>query len=448
MLRGRSKDEMPMARIVAAWWPLAVSWLLMSAEPAALAAVVARLDNPSVNLAAYGSVAFPLIGILQAPILTLLSLSTAISKDWESFIKGRILMFLTGGVLTVIYGIIIFTPIFYWIVKYLIGAPPEVIEPARSAMLIGLPWTFAVAYRRFHQGVMIRFEHSNAVTVGTFLRFLVDAAVLSIAWTVKTIPGASVAALMMVAGVITEAIYVGLRVRPIVNNELRVSPPAKQPMGIKDMWLFFLPLGLTPLLNQLIRPIGSAALSRMPNPLEAMAIWPVISSFSFLIVTPGAAFNEVVIALLDRPKARQTLQRFMTILMASQFMIFLLAVVTPLSLIWFRNVSGLSPHLATLASKAFILLIPVSLLTPLNSWFSGAIVHSRRSRSVTEAMVIYLMAYTGSLTLGRLFLTINGIYIAVGSAMIASLVQNCFLWLSSKRAFQLLDQENQINQPN
>lgn len=431
-----------MARIVAAWWPLAVSWLLMSAEPAALAAVVARLDNPNVHLAAYGSVAFPLIGILQAPVLTLLSLSTAISKDWDSFIKGRKLMFLTGGGLTVIYGIVIFTPLFDWIVRSVIGAPSEVIEPARSAMLIGLPWTFAVAYRRFHQGVMIRFEHSSAVTIGTMLRFVVDAIVLASAWMIKSLPGASVASLMMVAGVITEAIYVGLRVRPILNNELRVSPPVQRPMGLKEMWLFFLPLGMTPLLNQLIRPIGSAALSRMPNPLEALAIWPVISSFSFLIVTPGAAFNEVVIAMLDRPKARQNLRRFMTILMASQFILFLLVASTPLSSLWFSNVSGLSPHLSTLAAKAFLLLIPASLLTPLNSWLSGAIVHSRRSRSITEAMGIYLIAYTASLFLGRWLFSFSGIYIAVGSAMVASLAHNSFLWFRSKEAFQLLDQEN------
>ena len=85
----------------------------MSAEPPALAAVVARLANPNIHLAAYGSVAFPLIGILQAPILTLLSLSTTMSKDWDSFVKGRKLMFYLGGGLTVLYMLITFTPLYY-----------------------------------------------------------------------------------------------------------------------------------------------------------------------------------------------------------------------------------------------------------------------------------------------------------------------------------------------
>ena len=404
----------------------------MSAEPSALAAVVARLPNPSIHLAAYGSVAFPLIGIIQAPVLTLLSLSTAMSKDWASFVKGRRLMFYIGGFLTLLYVLVIFTPLYRWLVQVVISAPPEVLEPARVAMIIGLPWTFAVAYRRFHQGVMIRFEHSRVVTVGTLLRFTADAAVLILALVMWNIPGASVASLMMVAGVVTEAIYVGLRVRPILSGELRVAPAVKPAVGLWEMLVFFIPLGMTPLLNQLIRPIGAAALSRLPHPLETLAIWPVISSFSFLIVTPGSAFNEVVIAMLDRPHARENLRRFMFILMAVQFCVFVLVAFSPLSYWWFLRVSGLSPELAHLASRAFILLLPGSLLSPLNSWFSGLIIHSRRSRSITEAMGIYLGVYTAALWTGWLLVPVSGIYIAVASSMLASISQNAFLWYRSR----------------
>jgi len=45
---------MPYTRILKTWWPLAASWLLMGAELPALIAVVARLPDPAINLAAYG----------------------------------------------------------------------------------------------------------------------------------------------------------------------------------------------------------------------------------------------------------------------------------------------------------------------------------------------------------------------------------------------------------
>src|SRR5690606_38901202 len=127
------------------------------------------------------------------------------------------LMFALSGGLTLLYLIIAFTPLYYVIVEDLIGAPPEIVEPARLGMFVGLPWAFAVAYRRFHQGLMIRMEHSRAVTVGTLLRFTADAVVLYLAFVIGTIPGTVVAVAMMVCGVITEAVYVGLRVRPVLK---------------------------------------------------------------------------------------------------------------------------------------------------------------------------------------------------------------------------------------
>ncbi len=76
-------QHLPVGRVAAIWWPLAISWMLMSAEPPLISAVVARLADPSIHLAAYGSVTAPLCGIIQAPILTLLSLSTTMSKEWD-----------------------------------------------------------------------------------------------------------------------------------------------------------------------------------------------------------------------------------------------------------------------------------------------------------------------------------------------------------------------------
>ncbi len=399
-----------------------------------LSAVVARLANPTIHLAAYGSVANPLIGILQAPILTLLSLSTAMSKDWDSFLKGRKIMFFLGGGLTLLYLLITFTPLFDLIVRQVIGAPQEIVEPARWSMYVGVPWAFAVAYRRFHQGMMIRFEHSRAITVGTLLRFCADTIVLALAFWLQTIPGATVASGMMVCGVITEAVYVGLRARPIIRQELRHAPPLAEPIPLRAMIAFFIPLALTPFLNMLVRPIGSAALSRLPDPLQTLAIWPVISSFSWLIVTPGAAYNEVVIALLDRPGSRRSLVQFLWMLMGSQLGLMLALALTPLGYLWFSPVAGLGSADATLAAQAFPLLIPASLISPLNSWFVGNILHQRKSRAITEGMVLYLAVFVLGLLAGGRLPQISGIFVTLGSSTLASVLQTAWLGLRSRAA--------------
>ncbi|MFN4218252.1 MAG: hypothetical protein ACK4HB_03105, partial [Candidatus Bipolaricaulia bacterium] len=70
-----SKAPLTLSRIVRAWWPLAASWALMGLELPAVSAVVARLPEPQINLAAYG-VVFALSMIIESPIIMLLAAST------------------------------------------------------------------------------------------------------------------------------------------------------------------------------------------------------------------------------------------------------------------------------------------------------------------------------------------------------------------------------------
>ena len=50
------------------WLPLAGTWLMMAVEGPYLAAIIARLDRPTENLAAFG-VAFAFAIIIEAPVI-------------------------------------------------------------------------------------------------------------------------------------------------------------------------------------------------------------------------------------------------------------------------------------------------------------------------------------------------------------------------------------------
>lgn len=429
---------MTLRQVLRTWWPLALSWLLMSAEPSALAAVVARMANPEINLAAYGSVAFAINGLIQAPLLSLLSLSTSLSRDWGSFLVGRRLMFYMGIASTLIYLLVAFTPVYDWLVRYVIGAPPEIVEPARISLMVGVPWAFAVGYRRFHQGVLIRFNHAGIVTQGTFTRFLADALVLAVGYLTAAVPGAVLATLMMVAGVITDAVYVGWRVRPVLRNEVRTRPEPAQPTHLKEMVLVYLPLALTPLLNMMVRPIGSAALSRLPDPITALAVWPVITSFSWLLITPASALNEVVNALIDRSGSRKPLVQFtMAVgLIETAFMVLIAA--TPLAQTWFGKVSGLEVEAVQVASQAFWLLVPLGILAPLGAWFSGVILNTRKTRPITEGMLVYLATFSLVLAAGSALVKTNGLFLVTAASLAASIFQIGWLGLRSRNARKIL----------
>jgi hypothetical protein len=76
-----SDRVLPTKRILQVWWPLAASWALMALEGPAISAIVARLADPEVHLAAYGGIVFPLALFIAAPIIMLLAASTALSVD-------------------------------------------------------------------------------------------------------------------------------------------------------------------------------------------------------------------------------------------------------------------------------------------------------------------------------------------------------------------------------
>ena len=61
----------------------------MGIELPIVSAVMARLTDPEIHLAAYGGVVFPLALIIEAPVIMLLAASTALSKDWMSYVFLR-----------------------------------------------------------------------------------------------------------------------------------------------------------------------------------------------------------------------------------------------------------------------------------------------------------------------------------------------------------------------
>lgn len=65
--------------ILTFWIPLAATWLMMSLEGPYLSALIARLAEPKFNLAAYG-IAFSLALIIEAPVIMMMSASTALVK--------------------------------------------------------------------------------------------------------------------------------------------------------------------------------------------------------------------------------------------------------------------------------------------------------------------------------------------------------------------------------
>ena len=336
-------------------------------------------------------------------------------------------MMLLSAALTLLHVLVAFTPLYYVVVRDILGVPEVIVAPARVGLMIMTPWTWAIAYRRFQQGVLIRFGHSRSVGVGTVLRMSTDLIVLAVGYSIGTVQGVVVATSAVVAGVLAEAVYAGWAVRPVLRDQLRGAPVVEPPLTYRVFYVFYIPLVLTSLLSLLALPIGSAALSRMPQPVVSLAVWPVVTGFVFMVRGLGIAFNEVVVALLDEVGSSRNLERFTWILAAGTTLILLFFVATPASAFWFGRVSALSPALAGLAVTGLWIALPMPALSAFQSWFQGSILYSRRTRGITEAVAIFLAASALILIAGISWGMTLGLYVGLAALVLSTFAQT--LWL-------------------
>lgn len=414
--------------VAAVWAPLAGSWLLMGLELPLVSAAIARLPEANVSLAAYGGAVFPLALLIESPIIMLLAASTALARDEASYRLIRRFMRLAGGLLTALHALVAFTPLFDLVVVHLLGVPEAVREPARIGLRLMLPWTFSIAYRRTQQGVLIRFGRPHAVTMGTAVRLAAMCMVLGLALASGRVVGIVAGTLAVVAGVVSEALFAGWAVRPIRRRELRAAPPVVPPLGMPAFLRFYLPLMVTPSINFLALPLSAAAMSRMPLALDSLAVWPALSGIAFTLRALGFGFNEVVVAQLEARRPVPALRRFALLLSLGASGVLATLALTPLGRAWFSVVSGLEPELATLAAAALPLLALTPALSVWQSYWQGALVHSGRTRGVTESMLALLLLTSVVLGVGLAWGRPPGVFFAAGALLAGNTAQAAWLW--------------------
>ncbi|QDU66420.1 hypothetical protein [Engelhardtia mirabilis] len=425
-------EPVDLARVRRTWWPLAASWMLMGVELPLVSAHMARLAEPEVSLAAYGALVFPICLVIEAPIIMLLAASTALCTTRARYAQVARFMHAAGAALTALHLLVALTPLYDLIARDLIGVPPEILEPGRLGLLLMTPWTWTIAYRRFQQGVMIRFGASRAVGVGTVVRVVTLVTALQVGMRVPGAVGIAVGATAVALAVSAEAIFAGWAVGEIRRERLPKSD-GEALLTLRGFLGFYVPLAMTPLLTLLIQPIGAAAMSRMPRDLESLAVWPALHGLVFLFRSPGFALNEVVVALVREPGGQAALVRFTRILGCTLVGGLALLALTPLHSLWFAGLTGLSPELAQLAGSVLILAVLMPGYQAFQSLYQGILVARGDTRPVTEAVALYLVLAAGLLAAGVHLDPGPGVAVALGCFTLAGLAQTLWLARRSRR---------------
>jgi len=363
---------------------------MMASEGPFLAAIIARLPDPTFNLAAWG-VAFALAILIEAPVIMLMSAATSIVKDRVSFIKLRNFSRALCLGTTLLLVIVLIPQVYTTLIVSGLGVPPQVADITHGALWFMLPWPSAIGYRRFLQGVLIRSGKTRLVAYGTVIRLIAMIMTALFGFFILGIPGAWVGALSLATGVTVEALVARLMaaetVRSLLAGELDSDPP--RDISYMDIAKFYYPLALTSLIGLTVQPLLTFFMGRSIAPLESLAVFPVIHSISFFFRSMGLAFQDTAIALMgDGFEHFVELRRFAISLGAATTAGFALVAFTPLSDVYFVAISGLPPELAQFALIPTRIIVLLPALSVLLSLQRAILVESRRTRHITGASAV------------------------------------------------------------
>jgi hypothetical protein len=416
------------------WAPLAATWLMMALEGPFLAAVIARLADPKFNLAAHG-VAFAFAILVEAPVIMLMSAATALVQDSESFRKMRNFSRALGVGSTLLLLIVLIPPFYEWLMLTVIELPREISDITYGALWLYLPWPAAIGYRRFYQGVLIRSGKTRLVAYGTVIRLAAMSAAALFAVFNLDLPGASIGALSLSAGVVVEAAAARWMASTTVR-ELFATGPAEpgSNLSYREIASFYYPLALTSLIGLTVHPMLTFFMGRAPNPVDSLAVFPVVNALSFLFRAVGLSFQDTAIALMgERHKHLPELSRFTVVMGLSASLLLAVVAFTPLADIWFQGISGLTPELAAFAYLPAKIIVPLPALTVLLGLQRGMFVNVRRTRSITLATAIEVTFIAVTFVTLGWGLDVIGATAAFVAFVVGRLAANAFLAVRGAR---------------
>ena len=417
-------------RILRFWWPLASTWVLMAVEGVFLSAVIARLDAPVENLAAYG-VAFALAIIVESPVILLMSASTALVADGQGYrALWRFTRRLNLAITLVMLALLI--PSVWSGVASLMGLERAVADLVYGALWWLLPWPAAIGDRRFHQGLLIRGQRTGSVAVGTVVRLVAMTSTAGLAAWTTGLPGASVGGVALSVGVVSEMLAVRVMARPVLRPLRReastLGREVPEHLTQPAIARFYAPLALTSLLALATQPVITFFMGQAARPLDSLAVLPVLHGITFLFRALALSYQEVGIALVGEKGEQYAPVRNVALGLAVAVALVLGAVAfTPLGQWWLREVASLPPELAEFARlplKIFALLPALSVLQSLQR---ALLVHGRATGPMGSATAAELVALALALAL-----LIHGAGLAGAvAAAIATLVGRStgLLWL-------------------
>jgi hypothetical protein len=388
----------------------------MAIESPISVGVLSRLPQPEISTAAF-FIMMALSLWIESPVIDLLSTSTTLAKDNEDFQTLKKFVYGVIGIVTAIHALVAFTPLFVLIGNRFMGVPINVVEAAQPGFQIMTLWSAFIGWRRFLQGVLIRFGATKRIGFGTFVRMAAMSAAAGLLYVFSDLRGIEIAAISLMAAVAAESVYVHLAAAPIVRSKLEFarSAPDVPPLTMRKLVNFHAPLTATTTVMMLGSPLVGWALAKAPGSIGQIAGWQVASTLIWLCRTIVFALPEVVITLYRDEQSSAKLRQFCLSVGIFTSAALLLFAALRIDMLFFTRVLHASEDVARIAHAAFIASAALPLVGAMQSYVRGMLTALHLTVARFSAVIIAIAALALFL-----YLTIVGGYAGVISASIAT----------------------------
>ena len=372
-----------------------MSWLFMGLEGPVCEGVINRLRHPEINAAAW-PVLMAIAIWIESPVIDLLSTSTTLAKSQRSYeVISRFVWYLLMWV-TVAHAAVVLTPIYGFVAEGLLGVKPAVANAARAGLIILLPWSAMIGWRRYLQGILIRNGRTRSVGVGTTARVLTLVVMSVILFTTTHLPSVVIASIAIILSVGMEASVIHWLSRDVIATAFRNKPdPDEEPLTMRRLFKFHAPLSATTMVNLLVMPLVNAGLARTDRPVLALAGCGVAGAIIFLHRAITFCIPEVVITLYRGDQTRLKLRDFSLGIGALSSGLILFLGLTGLDRYLFAGLIQAKPPIAEMAHWCYLFSAAVPFVDSAQAYVRGVLTahHLTVSRLVAVlAAIIFLVA--------------------------------------------------------
>jgi hypothetical protein len=405
--------------------PLSLSDVTMAYGDPMMTTTLAHLPDAQNNLAAV-NIAKSLAIFFESPIIMILHAANALAGSQDSRKALWRFTLLVGGGLTFLLSLLGLPIIFNFVGVSLLGIPSAMLATVSQVLLLMGGWPFAIAWRRYFQGLLIYHGQSRAVAKASIFRLFTLALVLTGGFFLR-ITGGILAGFALISGVIVEAIAVTIFAR--LSGAI-LPPQIEQPnlpRNLTQVWKFYLPLANSMMVVWGGRAILISILARAEDATIAIAAWSAAWGLVLVIANSTRMVQQMVIKYRHQVSDRQLLTFAISVGAACSTVLLLMSV-TPIGDRIVQSFIGNDLTLAKSIKPVLLICAIVPLFVALQNAIQGFLVSENRTGHVNLSTWLG----TGTLLIITTFAINKGMNgaMAAAIAMITSMLVeiSCLLW--------------------